>query len=267
MPTMGALHAGHLSLIETARNEADCVVVTIFVNPSQFGPEEDLGNYPRPIEDDLKSCRDADVDLVFLPQVETLYPDGYRTWVDVEGLSETLEGASRPTHFRGVATIVLKLLNIIGPDVAFFGAKDYQQQALLRRMVRDLNVPVQLVTCPTVREVDGLALSSRNAYLNSKERKSAVALYESLRLAEERLQAGETDLVGVAAAMDEHLRSHPCVEPDYAVVADADTLEVLSAPRERMVVLVAARVGATRLIDNLPVTVYREGERTARTNL
>ncbi|REJ86900.1 MAG: pantoate--beta-alanine ligase [Planctomycetota bacterium] len=260
VPTMGALHAGHTSLIEAARRETDFVVVTVFVNPSQFAPGEDLEAYPRPIEDDLKACRDAEVNVVFLPPTESLYPEGYSTWVDVEGLSRVLEGASRPTHFRGVATIVLKLLNIVGPDAAFFGTKDYQQLALLRRMVRDLHVPVRLVPCPTVREPDGLALSSRNVYLSSKERKSALALHESLRLAEERLLSGETDLPAIATSMEQHLNSRPGVETDYAVIADADTLEVLSAPREQMVVLVAARVGKTRLIDNLPVTIPSQSE-------
>jgi pantoate--beta-alanine ligase len=253
VPTMGALHAGHVSLLQRARTETGYVAATIFVNPAQFGPQEDLARYPRPIEQDLKLCRDADVDLVFMPDGAAIYPDGFATWVEVTGLSAVLEGASRPGHFRGVATVVLKLLNIVQPDRAYLGAKDYQQQALIRRMVRDLNLPVEIVVCPTIREADGLALSSRNIYLNHRERKSATGLYESLQLAARRLRAGERDLAAVAQAMRDHLGSRAGVVADYAVVADPDTLEPLAEPQPRMVALVAAKVGATRLIDNLMI--------------
>ncbi len=253
VPTMGALHAGHVSLLESARQDCGFVVATLFVNPAQFGPHEDLQKYPRPVEQDLKLCRQAGVDLVFMPSVASLYPDGYATWVDVTGLSNVLEGAVRPGHFRGVATIVLKLFNVVLPDVAYFGEKDYQQHTLIRRMAGDLNVPVELVVCPTIREPDGLALSSRNVYLSAKERKSALSLYESLQLAAQRLRAGETNIAAVQAEMLRLLRLHPHVEPDYALIADPDTLDPLTHPRTRMVALVAARVGSTRLIDNLPI--------------
>ncbi|MBX3439405.1 MAG: pantoate--beta-alanine ligase [Planctomycetaceae bacterium] len=251
VPTMGALHAGHLSLMTECRRQCDYVVVWIFVNPTQFAPHEDLGKYPRPLEDDLAKCSAAGVDLVFTPEVSTLYPEGFETFVTVDQLSRVFEGTQRPTHFRGVSTIVTKIFNIIQPDVACFGQKDYQQQALIRRMVRDLDIPVEIVTCPTIREPDGLALSSRNMYLNKDERQAALSLYQSLQWASERVRAGETDLVRLRGEMLDQLRQQPLVQPDYATIADADTLEVLDVPRGRMVALVAARVGTTRLIDNL----------------
>jgi pantoate--beta-alanine ligase len=253
VPTMGALHAGHASLLQTARAETRFVAATIFVNPAQFGPQEDLAKYPRPVEEDLRLCRNADVDLVFMPDAAAIYPEGFATWVDVAGLCSVLEGASRPGHFRGVATVVLKLLNIVQPDRAYFGVKDYQQQTLIRRMVRDLDLPVEIVVCPTVREADGLALSSRNAYLSKGERKSALVLYESLQLAERRLREGERDVAAVAQAMRDHLHSRPGVVADYAVIADPETLEPLAEPLPRMVAVVAAKIGATRLIDNLTI--------------
>jgi pantoate--beta-alanine ligase len=251
VPTMGALHAGHLSLVELARRQSDFVVVTIFVNPTQFAPTEDLARYPRPLEDDLAKCRQAGVDVVFTPGVSALYPDGFETFVTVERISTLLEGAHRPDHFRGVATIVLKLLNIVQPDIACFGQKDYQQQTLIRRMVRDLDLPVEIVIGPTIREPDGLALSSRNVYLTDEQRTAGLSLYRCLQRAQQMVTAGETDLVGVRTAMRDELTRSELVKPDYATIADADSLEELTAPRERMVALVAARVGSTRLIDNL----------------
>jgi pantoate--beta-alanine ligase len=253
VPTMGALHAGHASLIDAARRECDFVAVTIFVNPTQFGPREDFAKYPRPLDHDLELCRDAGVDLVFLPDAESIYPPGFGTFVEVERLSSILEGACRPGHFRGVTTVVLKLLNILQPGFAYFGRKDYQQQLLVRKMCQDLDLAVEIRTCPTVRESDGLALSSRNAYLKPQERQNACALWQALQLADERLRAGEQNVTLVRAAMREHLASIPGVACDYATVADALTLEELNAPRHEMVALVAARVGATRLIDNLPI--------------
>ena len=249
-PDDGALHAGHLSLIDEARRQSDFVVATIFVNPTQFGPNEDLSKYPRPLEDDLAKCRAAGVDLVFTPEVPSLYPDGFETFVEVERISSVLEGSHRPGHFRGVATIVLKLFNIVQPDVACFGQKDYQQQALIRRMVRDLDLPVEIVVCPTVRESDGLAISSRNVYLSREERQSALVLSQCLRRAAELIQHGEADLKSVQAEMVGLLDATDHVVCDYATIADADSLEVLTSPRDRMVALVAANVGATRLIDN-----------------
>ena len=250
VPTMGALHAGHVSLIEECRRRTDFVVVTIFVNPSQFAAHEDLSKYPRPLERDLNMCRDAGASLVFVPEVPALYPSGFQTWVTVEEVSKPLEGTFRATHFRGVTTIVLKLFNIVQPDVACFGAKDYQQQTVIRRMVQDLDLPVEVVVCPTVREPDGLALSSRNVYLNKKERTIALSLSQSLALAQERLDAGERDLASITTAMKAKLQAHPEIQIDYVVIADPDSLEQLTVSQPSMVALIAARVGTTRLIDN-----------------
>ncbi|HXY32951.1 MAG TPA: pantoate--beta-alanine ligase [Planctomycetaceae bacterium] len=254
VPTMGALHAGHESLIEACRAECNFTAVTIFVNPTQFGPGEDFDRYPRPLEEDLARCRRAGVDLVFVPAVELLYPAAFSTYVDVEPLSRVLEGASRPGHFRGVATVVLKLLNIVEPDRAYFGRKDFQQQLLVRKMCRELDLAVEIRTCPTVREPDGLALSSRNRYLNPGERQTALALYRSLQLAQGRLQDGERDAPAIASDMRQFLETAGA-RPDYAIIADPESLDELTAPRQNMVALVAARVGRTRLIDNLPITL------------
>ena len=193
---------GHMSLVDDARRRTDFLVVTIFVNPTQFAPHEDLEQYPRPLEDDLAKCQSANVDLVFTPEAGALYPDGFETFVDVERLSTMLEGKHRPGHFRGVATIVLKLLNLVQPEVAWFGQKDYQQQALIRRMVCDLDVPVEIVIGPTIREPDGLAMSSRNAYLSPEERKTALSLHRSLLVAEEMVMDGESNLKRVRRAME-----------------------------------------------------------------
>jgi pantoate--beta-alanine ligase len=254
VPTMGALHAGHESLIRDSREECGFTAVTIFVNPKQFGPNEDFARYPRPLEDDLARCRAASVDLVFVPTVETLYPAGFSTYVDVEPLSGIWEGASRPGHFRGVATVVLKLLNIVQPDRAYFGRKDFQQQLLVRKMCRELDLPVEIRTCPTLRESDGLALSSRNRYLNADERQTALSLYRSLKLAEERLQSGERNVKAVAGEMRSLLETAGA-RPDYAIIADPDSLEELTVPSPHMVALIAAYVGRTRLIDNWPITI------------
>jgi pantoate--beta-alanine ligase len=248
---MGALHAGHMSLITECRRRSDFIAVSIFVNPTQFAPHEDFAAYPRPFEDDLDKCREAGVHLVFAPPAAALYPHGFETFVTVERLSHVLEGAHRAGHFRGVTTVVAKLFHILRPDVACFGQKDYQQQLLIRRMVRDLDMPVEIVTCPTIREPDGLALSSRNIYLSPAERAAALSLSAALHLAAARIKAGETDLRAVRAAMRDRLTSHACIQPDYATIADAETLEELDTPRPPMVALVAAHVGRTRLIDNL----------------
>lgn len=253
VPTMGALHAGHVSLIEEARKRTDFVVVTIFVNPSQFAPHEDLAKYPRPLERDLQLCRDAGASLVYVPEVPSLYPTGFQTWVTVDDLSKPLEGTFRATHFRGVTTIVLKLFNIVQPDVACFGAKDYQQQTIIRRMVKDLDFPVEIVICPTIREADGLAMSSRNVYLSKSERATALTLSKSLTLAQEKLDAGERDVTAISAAMRSMLEAQP-IQVDYVVIADPDSLETLTVAQPRMVALIAARVGATRLIDNRVLT-------------
>ncbi len=250
VPTMGALHAGHASLIEEARRDCDFVVVSIFVNPTQFGPNEDYEKYPRVLMQDLEKCQAAGADLVWTPTKEIMYPPHFSTHVTVETLSQTLEGATRTTHFEGVTTVVTKLLLSCLPDIAYFGAKDYQQQAIIRRMCLDLNIPVEIKTCPTIRDADGLALSSRNAYLSQAERASALSLSRALKLAAENIRAGETDLNQVKAEMRQLLNTTPLVKLDYATIVDANTLEEISSPQSEMVALIAAYVGATRLIDN-----------------
>jgi pantoate--beta-alanine ligase len=253
VPTMGALHEGHARLIEAARRGSDEVVVTIFVNPTQFGPNEDFARYPRTLDADLALAGQAGAALAFVPSVTTIYPPGPpATYVEVPGLSDVLEGASRPGHFRGVATVVLKLFNIVGPDVAYFGQKDYQQQLVLRRMVADLNVPVRIVTVPTVREPDGLAMSSRNRYLNADERRAATVLSRALRDAEAAARAGERSADRVRQVLLATLESERLASVDYAEVADADTLEPLATlgGGRRGVAMLAVRVGPARLIDN-----------------
>jgi len=252
VPTMGALHAGHMSLVEACRKRVDDTVLTIFVNPTQFSPTEDLSRYPRPLEADLEACRRAGVNCVYLPEVASLYPPGDDTWVVVDALSRKLEGEFRPTHFRGVTTIVTKLFNIIQPDVACFGAKDYQQQALICRMVKDLHIPVEIVLCPTFREPDGLALSSRNVYLSAQERQTALIIFQTLNMAEKRLQAGAA-VTDVESAMWAQLQSTPDVSPQYAVIRHPETLDPVSTPVPEVIALIAAFVGQTRLIDNLRI--------------
>jgi len=250
VPTMGALHAGHISLMTQARVEGDFVVVSIFVNPTQFGPAEDFQRYPRPREADLQLCAHAQVDAVFYPDVETMYPPGHRTFVEVAGLSNTLEGAIRPGHFRGVATVVTKLFHIVQPDRAYFGLKDFQQFTLLRLMARELDLPVELVGCETIRDPDGMALSSRNVYLSPDQRQSGLALSRALRAAQTLVAEGVHDLDVLQRAMQRELDQTPGIEPDYAVIVDPDSLSPLTAVKPVMVALVAGRVGTTRLIDN-----------------
>lgn len=250
VPTMGALHAGHGRLIERARQDCGLVAVTIFVNPTQFGPNEDFTRYPRTLEADLALCREAGADLVFHPAPGAIYPPHFQTTVDVADVSVPLEGTFRPGHFRGVATVVLKLLNIVQPDRAYFGRKDYQQLQVIRRMCRDLDLPVEIVPCETVRESDGLAMSSRNRYLSPDERRRALSLSQSLDMARRHLLAGETDLSALREAMRTPLRAADA-QVDYATIADPETLTELTAPQPEMVALVAARIGTTRLIDNL----------------
>jgi pantoate--beta-alanine ligase len=253
VPTMGALHAGHCSLIEAARRQNDYVVVSIFVNPTQFGPNEDLQRYPRPLANDLELCRQAGVDLVFHPRAEIVYPPDYRTYVEVTGLQDNLCGASRPGHFRGVATVVLKLFNLTRPDRAYFGQKDAQQVRIIQQMVKDLNVPVEVCVCPIVRETDGLALSSRNAYLEAEERRRAVVLYRALTEARRRIEGGERDGDAIRRALREQIAAVPGAVLDYAAVVDAETLQdvsIISAGRPFLLAL-AVKFGGTRLIDNL----------------
>ena len=250
VPTMGALHAGHISLIERARAECRFVVVSIFVNPTQFGPNEDFSRYPRPRERDLELCHNAGADLVFYPTVETMYPLGHRTFVEVSGLSDVLEGKIRPGHFRGVATVVTKLFLIVLADKAYFGQKDYQQQMVIRVMTRELNIPTEIVTCETKRDPDGLAMSSRNAYLTPAERQAGLSLSQALRLAERLFVQGERNVSRVEAAMRSHIEATSGAVLDYAVIVHSETLSELTAAEPEMVALIAARFGTTRLIDN-----------------
>lgn len=251
VPTMGALHAGHRALVEAARQRCSVVAVSIFVNPTQFAPNEDFSRYPRTLDDDCRMLQAAGVDLVFTPSAETMYPPGASTFVDVEGVGGRLDGASRPGHFRGVATVVSKLFHIVQPDFAFFGQKDAAQVAVLRRMVRDLNFPVTLVVCPTVREADGLALSSRNRYLSPQERLHALSLSRALQAAALRAQQGETNADRLVHAMRSALQQEPSLRIDYVAVVDADSLLPVADVQQGALLAVAAYVGNTRLIDNL----------------
>lgn len=259
VPTMGALHEGHLNLIRRARRETGFMVVSIFVNPAQFGPQEDLSRYPRPFDQDVALCRQEEVDVVFAPDANTIYPHGFASFVEVDGLSQRMEGAFRPGHFRGVATVVLKLFNIVAPDVAYFGQKDAQQARVIQQTVHDLNVPVEIRVCPIVREPDGLALSSRNVYLSADERQRALVLSRSLRTAKELIDSGERDANSVRQKMRSVLESAQDVKPDYAELVDPITFEPVQQIAGSVLAVVAARVGNTRLIDNLPIEVRETG--------
>jgi pantoate--beta-alanine ligase len=253
VPTMGALHLGHLSLVRAAQASCDAVAVSIFVNPTQFGPKEDFAGYPRNLEQDCQTLEAAGVGLVFAPSAEEMYPTGASTFVEVTGLSDRLDGASRPGHFRGVATVVTKLLHIFAPDHAFFGQKDAAQVAILRKMVRDLLFPVQLDVCPTVREPDGLALSSRNSYLTPGQRRQALVLSRALLAVQREAKGGEHDSGKLLAIALRILEEELGVVVDYCRIVDPDTLEDVSDVGHGALVAVAARVGSTRLIDNLLV--------------
>jgi pantoate--beta-alanine ligase len=254
VPTMGALHAGHASLIRTARTRTHFTVVSIFVNPSQFGPNEDFSRYPRTFEADRELCGAVGADLIFAPLKEEMYPDGFSTWVEVHSLGDHLCGASRPGHFRGVATVVLKLLNIVVPDVAFFGQKDAQQARILQKMVEDLDLHVRIDVVPTVREADGLAISSRNRYLDPSERKNAVVLFRALQKAIERFGTGERDAGRIEALLAEEVASTPGARLDYARVVDARTLQPLAVIDRPALTAMAVYFGTTRLIDNTTLT-------------
>jgi pantoate--beta-alanine ligase len=251
VPTMGALHEGHLSLVQAARASSQVVVASIFVNPTQFGPNEDLAKYPRSFERDRQLLEREGVDLLFAPAVEEMYPSGAVTWVTVEGLSGKLDGQSRPGHFRGVTTVVAKLFHVVDPDAAFFGQKDAAQVAIIRRMVRDLNLPVEIVVCPIVRETDGLAMSSRNAYLDPEQRKQALVLYRSLMRVQARVDAGERDAARLVAAGREEMAGVSSVRLDYFEIVDPETLDPVADISAGALVAVAAFVGNTRLIDNI----------------
>src|SRR6185312_1746292 len=251
VPTMGALHEGHVSLVRAARAQCEVVVVSIFVNPTQFGPNEDLAKYPRTFDQDKAMLEREGVDCIFYPSVEEMYPPGATTWITVEVLSEKIDGRSRQGHFRGVTTVVSKLFNIVQPQAAFFGQKDAAQVAIIRKMVRDLNFSVQIVVCPIVRESDGLAMSSRNAYLNPQERKQALVLSRSLRHVQSLIERGERSADKLIAAGRQAIAEEPGVRPDYFEVVDPDTLDPVKEVANGALVAVAGYVGKMRLIDNL----------------
>jgi len=251
VPTMGALHEGHLSLVQAARASCDAVAASIFVNPAQFGPNEDLEQYPRSFDGDRELLESGGVALLFAPSVEAMYPAGAASWVTVEGLSRKLDGRSRPGHFRGVTTVVAKLFHIVEPDVAFFGQKDAAQVAIVRRMVHDLNFPVKIVACPIVREADGLAMSSRNAYLDSQQRRRALLLYCSLMRVKKSWEGGERDAARLLATGREEFAGKKSVRLDYLEIVDPDSLDPVEGVGGGALVAVAAFVGSTRLIDNI----------------
>jgi len=253
VPTMGYLHEGHLSLVRRARMECASVVVSIFVNPTQFSANEDLGAYPRDLDRDLNLLGAEGVDMVWTPTDDEIYPAGYQTWVTVEDLSQTLEGLHRPGHFRGVTTIVAKLFNSILPDKAYFGQKDAQQAVVIQRMTEDLNLPLEVVVCPTVREPDGLAMSSRNTCLDPKQREAATVVYRSLTAAVRSFEAGERDAEVLRSRMSDVLSTEPLARPEYVSVADPYTLKELDGRVERALFSMAVYFGETRLIDNIVV--------------
>jgi len=255
VPTMGALHEGHLSLARTAKKHADVVVMSIFVNPIQFGQSEDLDKYPRDFKRDEELARLAGVDVIFYPSASQMYPEGFSTYVDVEGLTDTLCGASRPGHFRGVTTVVMKLFAIVKPDVAYFGQKDAQQAIVINKMVNDLDLDVDVKVLPVVREKDGLAMSSRNVYLSTDERKEAAVLYQALRKAEELIRQGETETAKVIRAMEEMIKAKHNARIDYIAVVDPKNLKDAKTISGEALVALAVFIGKTRLIDNIIVSV------------
>ena len=250
VPTMGYLHEGHVALLKQGRELGGLLIMTIFVNPTQFGPSEDFGSYPRDVEGDMRKAEQAGVDVVFMPDGEALYPEGFQTFIEVRRLQKHLCGLSRPGHFVGVATVVLKLFNIVGPHTAVFGEKDYQQLAVIRRMVSDLHLDVEVVGHPIVREPDGLAMSSRNSYLTTKERQAALSLHQALSRGMELFEHGERDAAVVMEAMKEILSREPTVAVEYVKVCNRETLEDIDDIRGGALLAVAVRIGKTRLIDN-----------------
>lgn len=253
VPTMGCLHAGHLSLVDIARKQgrSDCVVMSIFVNPLQFGPNEDFDRYPRTWEEDKKLAQEAGVDVIFRPMVEDMYPAHARTFVEVQDLGKVMCGVSRPTHFRGVTTVVAKLFNIVSPNVAVFGQKDAQQFLIIRRMVKDLNMPIELIMAPIVREKDGIAMSSRNIYLSTEERSQAACLSQSLELARKLIQGGERNCATIQQRMREHIGKQSFAKIDYIAIVDTETLNALTEVVPGALIALAVYFGKTRLIDNV----------------
>lgn len=251
VPTMGSLHRGHVSLIEAAKNKCDFVVVSIFVNPTQFGPSEDMDKYPRDMAGDSEKCRQAGVDIIFAPELSEMYPDKLISWVDVEKLTDRLCGQSRAGHFRGVTTVCAKLFNIVLPEIAFFGQKDAQQSIVIKRMVKDLNMPLSIEVCPTVREKSGLAISSRNQYLSDDEKKDAALVYASLQKCEDLVREGVTNSEQLIEAMIVKLAESPCIVVEYINIVDIESIEDVADVTEQALVAVAVRLGNTRLIDNI----------------
>jgi pantoate--beta-alanine ligase len=253
VPTMGFLHEGHLALVKRARIENSAVIVSIYVNPAQFGPREDFGSYPRDLNRDLELLGGEGVDIVFVPSDDEMYPPEFSSWVDVEKVTEQLEGASRSGHFRGVTTIVAKLFNIVQPSRAYFGQKDAQQVVVIKRMVADLNMGIEIVVVPTVRESDGLAMSSRNIYLSPGERQAATILFEALTLARQLVRSGEKNAEEIRRQMTSLIQKEPLAQIDYVSIAGAETLEELSSIDRPVLASLAVRIGKTRLIDNMPL--------------
>jgi pantoate--beta-alanine ligase len=260
VPTMGALHQGHLSLIKQARQECSSVVVSIFVNPTQFGPSEDFAKYPRTLPSDTEKLESAGVHCLFLPEAKEIYPQHYSTYITVEGLSERLEGRSRPGHFRGVSTVVMKLLQIVQPQFAYFGRKDAQQAAIISRMAKDLNLDAEIVVCRIEREPDGLAMSSRNVYLHPSDRQSATVLHRALQAAQLLLQNGTRDTLSLQSAMHRVLKEEPRAKVHYAEIVDAQTFEPLTHINRQAYILIAAKFGETRLLDNMLVEFSENGQ-------
>ncbi|MGQ9488516.1 MAG: pantoate--beta-alanine ligase [Armatimonadota bacterium] len=255
VPTMGYFHEGHLNLMRRAKAECDLCVVSLFVNPTQFGPSEDFRQYPRDFTRDAAMAESVGVDLLFAPEADEIYPQGFQTWVEVTGITQRLEGAARPGHFRGVATICTKLFNIVQADRAYFGKKDYQQLKVIQRMVKDLNIPIEIVPCETTREPDGLAMSSRNIYLNPEERQAATVLYRALCAGRDAILNGERNGAKVQKLIEQVIATEPLVKSEYVDVADAETLEPLQELKGEVLLSLAARVGIARLIDNVTVVV------------
>ena len=257
VPTMGALHIGHISLMEAAAKRTDFVVVSIFVNPTQFGPGEDFKKYPRPFDDDLEICRKHEVDVVFAPPPQEVYPTENLAWVNVEKLTEPLCGQFRPGHFRGVTTVCAKLFNIVAPDIGFFGQKDAQQAIVIKRMVADLNMPLEIVVCPTIRQPDGLAVSSRNQYLTDQQKKDATLIYKSLQKCQKMIESGVTETKEIIGQMRKILNQIPSAKIEYISIVDAETLENIDKIAGKVLAAVAVKVGSTRLIDNILVDMNK----------
>lgn len=255
VPTMGYFHEGHLSLVRVAKKKSDVLVVSIFVNPTQFGPKDDFKRYPKDLKRDKRLLKEIGCDFLFVPDIKNMYPEGYDTYVEVENLTRLLEGASRPEHFKGVTTIVAKLFNIVQPDIAVFGQKDFQQAVVIKRMVKDLNFFVKIIVAPTIREKSGLALSSRNMYLSFEEKKQALVLYQSLNLAKKMIESGERDSRRIKNRMRRLIQEKPRAKIDYIAINDLETLKPLKEVKGDVLISLAVRVGKTRLIDNIKIKV------------